>query len=195
MKKTTRSLTPAAGFLLLLLYYFASSSVQAQQLFTATTSEITFFSDAPLEDIEAVNKASQSLLNTSTREIAVKVPIKSFVFPKSLMQEHFNENYLESEKFPYAMFKGKINEAIDFAKAGTYDVTATGKLAIHGVERDQTLKGKLTVMPGKMNLNATFEVLLADHKIKIPEVVFMKIAEKIAVSCQFAYQAYEKKPQ
>lgn len=188
-------MTPAAGFLLLLLYYFAGSPVQAQQLFTATTSEITFFSDAPLEDIEAVNKASQSLLNTGTREIAVKVPIKSFVFPKSLMQEHFNENYLESDKFPYALFKGKINEAIDFAKAGTYDVTATGKLTIHGVERDQTLKGKLTVMPGKMNLNATFEVLLADHKIKIPEVVFMKIAEKIAVSCQFAYQAYEKKPQ
>ncbi len=195
MKKTHHFSKKTAGFLLVLLYYFVANAVQAQQLFTATSSEITFFSDAPLEDIEAVNKASQSLINTGTREIAVKVPIKSFVFPKSLMQEHFNENYMESDKFPYAVFKGKINDAVDFTKPGTYDVSATGKLNIHGVERDQTLKGKLTVQPDKLNLNASFEVALADHKIKIPEVVFMKIAEKVQVKCQLGYQVYEKKPQ
>lgn len=167
----------------------------AQQLFMARSSEVKFFSDAPMEDIEAVNTASQSLLNTATREIAVKVPIQSFKFPNSLMQEHFNENYMESEKYPHATFKGKINEVIDFSQPGTYPVTASGKLTIHGVERDQTLRGKLLVQDGKMNLECAFEVLLADHKIKIPEVVFMKIAEKIAVSARFWYQPYEKKAQ
>lgn len=135
------------------------------------------------------------MLNGVTKEIAVKVPIKSFVFPKSLMQEHFNENYMESDKYPYAIFKGKINEGIDFTKPGTYDVSATGKLNIHGVERDQTLKGKLTVQSGKALLDAAFDVLLVDHKIKVPEVVFAKIAEKIAVTTHFVYVPYEKKAQ
>ncbi|MDJ1469630.1 YceI family protein [Cytophagaceae bacterium DM2B3-1] len=173
----------------------ASVLTQAQNLYTSSSSEVKFFSSTPLEDIEAVNKASQSMLNGVTKEIAVKVPVKSFVFPKSLMQEHFNENYMESDKYPYAIFKGKINEAIDFTKPGTYDVSATGKLNIHGVERDQTLKGKLTVQSGKALLDAAFDVLLVDHKIKVPEVVFAKIAEKIAVTTHFVYVPYEKKAQ
>ncbi len=170
-------------------------TIRAQQLYTSVSSEIKFFSSTPLEDIEAVNTKSQSLMNVETKEVAVKIPVKSFVFPNGLMQEHFNENYLESEKFPYATFKGKINEPLDFAKPGVYDVSATGKLNIHGIERDQTLKGKLTVQPGKMNLDAAFEVLLADHKIQVPKVVFMKIAEKIAVAVKFSYQPYERKTQ
>nr|MCU0354403.1 YceI family protein [Cytophagales bacterium] len=153
-------------------------SVHAQQLYSATNTEVSFFSDAPLEDIEATCKTGQSLINTATREVAVKIPIKSFKFPNSLMQEHFNENYMESEKYPHAVFKGKINENIDFSKPGTYPVTATGRINIHGVERDQTIKGTLTVAPNQLNLEAKFDVLLADHQIKIPEVVFMKIAEK-----------------
>jgi len=181
-------------FLFALACSFVFVSVgHAQQLYSTASSEVKFFSDAPLEDIEAVNKAGQSLLNTATGEVAVKIPIKSFVFPNKLMQEHFNENYMESDKFPYATFKGKINENVDLTKPGSYDVSATGKLNIHGVERDQTIRGKLIVLSGKMNLDANFDVLLADHRIKIPEVVFMKIAEKIAVTTRFTYQVYEKK--
>jgi polyisoprenoid-binding protein YceI len=85
---------------------------------------------------------AQSVINTTTGEIAVKVPIKSFVFENGLMQEHFNENYLESDKHPFATFKGKINESIDWTKPGNYPVSATGKLNLHGVERDQTIKGQ-----------------------------------------------------
>jgi len=183
-------------FLLLILYYFACVlPTSAQQLYTAVSTEVRFFSDAPLEDIEAVNKEGQSLINTQTREVAVKIPINSFVFPNKLMQQHFNENYLESDKFPHATFLGKISEAINFKAPGTYDVTATGKMTLHGVERNQTIKGKLTIEPGKFNLDAAFDVLLADHKIKIPKMVFMKIAEKIAVTVKSSYMPYEKKPQ
>ena len=169
------------------------TAVQAQQLYSAAAAEVAFFSDAPLEDIEAVCKTGQSLINTATREVAVKIPIKSFKFPNSLMEEHFNENYMETEKYPHATFKGRINENIDFNKPGTYPVTATGRVNIHGVERDQTIKGTLTVAPNQLNLEAKFDVLLTDHKIKIPEVVFMKIAEKIAVTTKFNYKPFEKK--
>jgi polyisoprenoid-binding protein YceI len=103
------------------------------------------------------------------------------------MQKHFNENYLESEKFPNATFKGKINEAINFTKAGVYQVSASGILNIHGVNQERTIKGSITVGEGIINLNSKFDVLLIDHKINIPKLVFKKIAEKIAVSARVTY--------
>lgn len=166
--------------------------LSAQQLYSATNGTVTFFSKAPLEDIEAKNEKSQSIINAATGEVAVKVPIKGFVFPNSLMQEHFNENYLESDKHPFATFKGKINETIDWNTNGAYPVTATGKLTIHGVERNQTIAGKMQIADGKINLTTDFIVALADHQIKVPSVVFMNIAEKIAVSIWFAYKPYVK---
>ncbi len=179
-------------WLLLLLLTIPVIESKAQALYAAQNGTVSFFSDAPLEDIEAKSTKAQSIINLSTREIAVKIPIKSFVFENSLMQEHFNENYLESDKFPFATFKGKINENIDLTKEGTYDVSASGKMNIHGVERDQTIKGKLQVLAGKMALDADFTVLLADYKIEIPTLVFQKIAEKIAVKSQFTLLPYVK---
>lgn len=179
-------------WLFLLLFLPAGLVVQAQNLYAAQNGTVTFFSDAPLEDIEAKNNKAQSIINLTAREVAVKVPIKSFVFENSLMQEHFNENYLESDKYPFATFKGRINENIDLTKEGTYDVSVTGKMNIHGVERDQTIKGKIQVLAGKMLLQADFPVLLADHKIEVPTLVFQKIAEKIAVKTDFALVPYVK---
>lgn len=170
-----------------------SAYAQAQSVFTSKNTEVKFFSKAPLEDIEAINKKAQSVLSAGTKEIVVRIPIADFVFPNGLMQEHFNENYLESEKYPFGTFRGKINEAIDLSKEGVYNVSATGKINIHGVERDQTLKGKLSVAGGTLTLDSNFDVLLADHKIDIPKLVFQKIAEKINVTCRFVYQVADKK--
>ena len=103
------------------------------------------------------------------------------------MQQHFNETYLESEKFPYATFKGTINEVINFSKSGTYNLSASGTLNIHGVDQERTIKGKLIIDENTLNLDAKFEVLLIDHKINIPKFVFKKIAEKIAVTASFNY--------
>lgn len=153
---------------------------------------ITFYSKAPLEDIEAKNNKVISLLDTRKNEIAVRVPIKQFQFRNKLMQEHFNENYMESERYPHATFKGNINEIIDFTKPGTYDVSSTGILNIHGVNQKRTLKGKLTIDSLGMKLDTQFDVLLEDHKIKIPRLVFNKIAEKIAVSTSFSYSVKAK---
>ena len=161
-------------------------------IFSTREGSITFFSSAPLEDIEAKNNKVISLLNIRNSELAVRVPIKQFLFRNMLMQEHFNENYMESEKYPHATFKGKINEAIDFQKPGTYDVSSTGILNIHGVNQKRTLKGKLTIDGSGMTLDTQFDVLLVDHKIKIPKIVFNKIAEKIAVTTRFDYSRQSK---
>jgi hypothetical protein len=161
-------------------------------IYSTKEGSITFFSSAPLEDIEAKNSKAISLLNTRNNEIAVRVPIKQFQFRNKLMQEHFNENYMESEKYPHATFKGKINETIDFQKSGTYQVTSTGILNIHGVNQQRTLKGKLIINGSGMTLDTQFDVLLVDHKIRIPKIVFNKIAEKIAVTTRFDYSQQAK---
>ena len=161
-------------------------------IYSTREGSITFFSSAPLEDIKAQNDKVISLLNVGNNEIAVRVPIKQFQFRNKLMQEHFNENYMESEKYPHATFKGKINEAIDFQKPGTYDVSSTGILSIHGVDQRRTLKGKLIINGSGMTLDTEFDVLLVDHKIKVPKIVFNKIAEKIAVTTRFDYSRQAK---
>jgi len=157
------------------------------QVVVDKAGELSFFSSTPVEDISAKSNTGQSALNLTSKEIAVKATIKDFVFPKSLMQEHFNENYMESEKYPSATFKGKINEEIDLTKPNTYNVTATGKLSIHGVEKDKTIKGVIKVDGNKIFLDTEFEVLLEEFNIERPQVVMMKIAEKIAVKGKFAY--------
>lgn len=174
-------------FIISLLYSWCNILTAQAQLYTAKNSEVNFFSKTPLEDIKALNTKASSIINTSNGDIAVKIPITEFQFRNKLMQQHFNENYLESEKYPHATFKGKINEPINFSKAGTYDVSATGILNIHGVNKERTINGKLTVGDGILNLNSKFDVLLVDHKIDVPKLVFKKIAEQIAVSARISY--------
>jgi hypothetical protein len=157
------------------------------QLLSAKNSEIDFFSKTPLEDIKALNTKSSSIINTENGEIVVKIPVNQFQFSNKLMQQHFNENYLESEKYPNATFKGKINEVINFTQSGTYEVSASGTLNIHGVNQERTIKGKISISEGLINLNTKFDVLLVDHKINIPKIVFKKIAEQIAVSARITY--------
>lgn len=174
---------------LLCLFNFSTYS----QVLSTTKGEITFFSNAPLEDISAKNNRVISMLNMESKELVVRVPINQFEFPNKLMQRHFNENYLESEKYPYGTFKGKIAENIDWGKAGNYEVNATGILNVHGVDQKRTLRGKLIIgTDGSVQINTKFIVALADHDIEIPKLVFNKIAEKIEVSSSFNYQPFKK---
>jgi polyisoprenoid-binding protein YceI len=109
------------------------------------------------------------------------------------MQEHFNENYLESSKYPLATFKGKIIDIVDFSKNGSYDITAKGFLTIHGVTQPKELKGKLTIDNAKINLKSNFEVKVTDFKIEVPTLVFAKIAEIIAVKSLYNFSPFIKK--
>jgi polyisoprenoid-binding protein YceI len=173
------------SYLFLVLVCFHATA----QYFSTSTGVVSFFSKTPIEDISATHKTASSIINTANNQIAVQIAIKQFTFPNALMQEHFNENYMESEKYPQATFAGKINEKIDFTVLGVYPVTATGKLKMHGVEQDKTLKGTLEVTATGIILKADFEVALADYKIDIPKIVFAKIAEKIQVKIDFLYVA------
>jgi polyisoprenoid-binding protein YceI len=151
------------------------------QLASTSTGTISFFSSTPVEDIQAQSAKVLGVVNLQTREIAFNVVNTSFEFPNKLMQEHFNEKYMESEKYPNSTFKGKINEAIDLTKDGEYKVTVTGKLNIHGVEQERTIPGTIIVKDGLVSIVTDFKVKVADHKIEIPKLVVAKIAEEIAV--------------
>ena len=151
---------------------------------------VSIFSEAPLENIEAHSVKGISILNTVTGEIQFTIPIRSFQFRKKLMQEHFNENYMESDRYPYAKFKGSLPTEINLAKDGDYPVTVTGELDVHGVKRSRTIKGLIKVRDNKLSLSSTFNVDCKDHNIKIPQIVFQKIAETIRVKVSSSYSAH-----
>lgn len=159
------------------------------QVYTSTSSNVVFSSKAPMEDIEAVNKSASAALNTATGEVVAKVAISKFEFPNKLMQEHFNEKYMESTKYPFATFQGKFSQLPDLSKPGTYPVVAKGKLTVHGVEQPKDLPGTITVAAGGMTLDTQFAIPLADHKIERPSLMLMKISEKADVHAVFQMKA------
>jgi Uncharacterized conserved protein len=139
------------------------------------------------EKIEAINRTVTCVVDTKTGIMQFAVLMKGFEFERALMEEHFNENYIESDKFPRAEFKGSIegNDKVNYAKDGSYPVKVKGKLTIHGETKDVETDGKLTIQGGKINAVADFSVLLADYKISIPGLVADKVSKiaKISVTC------------
>ncbi len=172
--------------IILSLLILSTFQVNAQKYLTKT-GKIDFLSKVPLETIEGVNKSVAALVDAQTGSLDFIVQIKSFVFDRQLLQEHFNENYMESTKFPKATFKGNIEnfKTIQFAKDGEYDAITSGKLTIHGVTKEVKQKGKLIVKGGKLILISNFNLLLADYNISIPSAVKDKISKdvKINVNC------------
>jgi polyisoprenoid-binding protein YceI len=168
---------------LLSLLVITAFQVNAQKYLTKSGT-IDFLSKAPLETIEGVNKSVAALVDAQTGSLDFIVQIKSFVFDRQLLQEHFNENYMESTKFPKATFKGNIEnmKSINLTKDGEYDAITSGKLTIHGVTKDVKQKGKLLVKGGKIVLISNFSVLLADYNISIPGAVKDKISKDVKVN-------------
>jgi len=164
------------------------------QAYITRNGKITFFSQAPLENIEAINNDVTSILDTKMGDFAFVVLIKSFRFKKALMQEHFNENYLESKTFPKATFKGNITDLskIDFAKDGSYPVTVSGDLTIHGVTKKIEAPGTITINQGKISAASKFGAKVKDYNIKIPSIVANKIAETVEVSVDCKYDEFKK---
>ena len=169
------------NIILLFLFIGLFQMSKAQDIYQIVDGEVSFFSTTPIEDIDAVNKTVKGLINTKNNEFAFIVTIVGFHFKNLLMEEHFNENYMESDQFKTAMFKGVILEKIDYSKDGEYEVSAKGTLNVHGVIKDRVIKGKLIVKKGKIQLLADFDIKLEDHDIDIPKVVTEKIAETVAV--------------
>lgn len=156
------------------------------------TGSIHFLSDAPLEQIEANSTKLKGLLLMHDRSFAFTVDINTFNgFNGSIQREHFNENYMETDKFPKASFVGKIVEDVDFKKDGKYELRAKGKLNIHGIEKERIIKVLFEVKNGRINVAASFIVKLDDHGISIPNIVNQKIAEEIKVEVFAQFNKYE----
>ncbi|MDQ6758038.1 MAG: YceI family protein [Bacteroidota bacterium] len=171
-------------------FYFTISA----QTFITRNGRITFFSKAPVENIGATNNEVSSVLNTQTGEFVFSVLIKSFKFQKALMEEHFNENYMESNTFPKANFKGIIPDLnkVNFSKDGTYSTTVKGDLTIHGVTKNIQVPGTVTISQGKINAAAKFQIKVKDYNIKIPTTVINNIAETLDVTVDCKYEPYKK---
>ncbi|CAN5224454.1 hypothetical protein BH09BAC3_BH09BAC3_20390 [soil metagenome] len=182
-------------FIFLFLFsVFAVTFAIAQPIFQTTSSTISFHAGTPVEDIDAVNTKSLSFLNSKSGEVSISIPVKDFHFKRPLMEEHFNENYLESGKYPKAEFKGKINdvEKIDFASGQKIEITVTGMLTVHGVSKERTLNVTLQSSDSKIQGETKFDVALIDHKIDRPKILFTKIAETVNVTALFTYEPYKK---
>lgn len=166
----------------LLVIILSLSVVVNAQIYVGEKSKIMFFSEAKLENIDAVNTVAKPVFNSKTGDFVIKAAQNAFVFKSALMQEHFNENYMESEKYPYATFKGKVKENIDYSKDGEYDITMVGTLDMHGVELPRTITGKMIIKGSTIIMDAKFDVKVADHKIKVPSLYVEKIAEVVQVT-------------
>lgn len=161
---------------------------QAQNILISNNAAVSFFSSTILEDIEGKSSLGSSAINANTGDIIFKVSNTSFRFKKKLMQEHFNENYMESDKYPVSEFKGKLEKPIDVSKNGSYSVNVSGKLTVHGVTKDYRSVAEIVVNNGVATAKSVFKVKVADHNIKIPSLVFKNIAEIVEVRIQALYQ-------
>lgn len=172
---------------------FIFTEAEAQKFFTRE-GKISFVSDAPLEKIEALNSNATSVLDGSTGNFEFAVLIKAFHFEKALMQEHFNENYMESSKYPRSKFKGQIDnfDSVNLEKDGTYEVEVSGTLEIHGVTNPVKTKGILKVQSDTIVAESGFTIAVADYGIEIPKVVKDNVAKEVEISVNVVYKPFKR---
>jgi polyisoprenoid-binding protein YceI len=172
---------------------FMSAGPQAGKYFTRN-GNVSFNCGTSLEKIEGINHKAASVLDASTGQLEFTVLIKAFTFDRALMEDHFNENYMESDKFPKAIFKGSIqnNNTIDYTKNGSYKVVVTGDLTIHGVTKPVRTEAELTVKDNNISAKAAFNVILADYNIEIPSLVKDKIDKQAKVVVDILYEPLNK---
>ncbi|MFO7722475.1 MAG: YceI family protein [Bacteroidales bacterium] len=153
------------------------------QRYLTKNGKVSFFSKTPIEDIEAHNNQVNVALNFADGTMAFRVLIKSFTFEKALMQQHFNENYMESDKYPNSVFNGKIKDysKIDLSKNGLHNVEVSGDLTIHGVTKQVTTKGTIEVKGNAIIGKSEFIIKLKDYNVKRPKAV----AEEITIAVNF----------
>ena len=180
--------------LVALLALVVSSQASAQQKYLSKTGHIWFYSHTPMEDIEAHNNEVATFLDTKTGDVVFQLLNKSFKFKRALMEEHFNENYMESSKFPKSEFKAKILNLsdIDFTKNGTYKAIVEGALTIHGKTRTIKQPGTIEVANNTLHVTTKFDIVPQDYDIDIPATVRDKFAKSMAVTVDAVYEPYKK---
>ena len=175
--------------IMLIMVLVLSFSVASAQKYLSKSGHIWFYSHTPMEDIEAHNRQVVSIINTVTGEVDINLLIKSFLFKNALMQEHFNENYMESDKFPKASFKGFIQQLsnVNWGKDGIYSSILAGNLTIHGVTKSLNLPITITIKDGKVSGKASFTIDPKEFNISIPSLVENKIAKEMDTQVEISY--------
>ena len=167
----------------------AKPATPADKAVVCDNGKIHFLASTAIEDIEATSNSAVCAFNPVTKKISAKVKMTSFEFRRKKMQDDFNEDYIESTKYPYAELEAIVISKINFSKDGTYPVTLRGSFEIHGVKKDRDIQGTLTIKNGQpVSGAASFDVKLADHAIKIPTIVVVKIAEVVKVDVNFTFR-------
>ena len=177
-----------------LLLVAAASAIQAQDRYLCRNGHVWFHSHTPFEDIEAHNNEAAGVITPATGEMAFQLLNKSFKFERALMEEHFNENYMESDTYPKSDFKGKIvnlNE-VNFSKDGVYPAVAEGNLTVHGKAKTIRVNGTIEVKGSKIFVKAKFDAVPQDYGIEIPGAVRDKFAKSMEVNVDMAFDPYKK---
>lgn len=179
--------------ILIAIVLMGTAQLFAQKYMTRS-GHVWFHSEAPLETIEAHNYQVTSIIDIASGEVVFSMLIKGFQFEKALMQEHFNEKYLHSDKYPKATYEGRITNISDLTldKPGTYTVEMEGNLTIHGETKAVKTTATLENKDGKLLGNAKFPVAVKDYKVEIPSMVARNIAEVVDVTVDVAYEPYNK---
>jgi hypothetical protein len=183
LKMRTKITTQAKSLICFIFIFSFSTILYGQKKIMVNKGKINFFSNAPLEVIKASSDQMKVVIDPATNQFAFSVPIVSFKgFNSGLQREHFNEKYMESDKYPNASFSGKIIEKIDFFTDGIYEVRAKGDLEIHGQKQTRIIKSKITVKNSIISIETDFIIPLSDYNISVPNIISEKIASEIDVS-------------
>jgi hypothetical protein len=177
---------------ILVLFILIASITSAgyAQLYTTRNAFINFYSKALVEDISADNNQVYSIIDAGKKNLAFSLLLKSFIFPKQLMQDHFNENYVESDKYPKAIFNGSYTGDVAFDKDGVYKIMVKGNLTLHNVTHAIELPATLEVKGGKLSGAAEFKIKPEDYNISIPSVVRDNIAKELTVTVKANYTTH-----
>jgi polyisoprenoid-binding protein YceI len=160
------------------------------QLYSTRNAFVNFYSKAVMEDITADNNQVYSVIDAGKKNMAFSLLMKGFIFPKQLMQDHFNENYVESDKYPKAVFNGAYTGDVDLTKDGVYKIIVKGNLTLHNVTRPIELPATLEIKNGKLSGNAAFKIKPEDYNITIPSVVRDNIAKELTVTIKANYTSH-----
>lgn len=172
-------------WMLILLCCSCSCIAAFSQQYMTRNGVARFYSRTDLEDIEAENKQVLAVIDPAGKRIAVSLLMKGFLFKKELMQDHFNENYAESDRYPKAVFEGGFMEALDPNYTGTLKLQVRGKLTLHGVTHEVDVPATLEIKDGQISGKSTFQVVPEDYGIRIPNLVRDKISRKVEVFIAF----------
>jgi len=179
---------------IILVALLGFSNLSVAQKYITKTGDVIFYSDTPLETIEAKNNQVNCALNAETGDFVFKILIKSFEFEQALMQEHFNENYMESSIYPNSTFKGKVinMDEIDLASPGSVDIQVKGDLSIHGITKEIETEGTFIISENNIQGKAVFDIAPEDYNIKIPSAIAQNIAEVVEITVNIDLNKYEQ---